>query len=90
VVGPKSALGKSEIALNDLNWIGPPLSGPLAVQVRVRSSQELRPATVERGEEGAVVRFVEPELGVSPGQACVIYDGARGIRVLGGGFIRQL
>ena len=89
VVGPRSALGKTEIALYDLNWIGPEFSGALAVQVRVRSSQALRPATVEHAGEDAVVRFAEPEIGVSPGQACVIYDGANGSRVLGGGFIRR-
>src|SRR4029077_9348112 len=48
VVGPRSALGKSEIALNDVNWIGPAFDGALSVQVRVRSSQALRPAEVER------------------------------------------
>jgi tRNA-uridine 2-sulfurtransferase len=89
VVGPRSALGRSEIALYDLNWIGPALDGPLAVQVRVRSSQVLRPAEIERSGEGAVVRFAAPELGVSPGQACVVYDAAAGSRVLGGGFIRR-
>ena len=89
VVGLRSALGRSEIALYDLNWIGPALDGPLAVQVRVRSSQALRPAEIERSGEGAAVRFAAPELGVSPGQACVVYDAATGSRVLGGGFIRR-
>jgi tRNA-specific 2-thiouridylase len=89
VVGPRSALGKTEIGLRDLNWIGPDFADALPVQVRVRSSQALREATVERAGEGAIVRFTEPELGVSPGQACVIYDGASGSRVLGGGFIRR-
>jgi len=89
VVGPRSALGRSEIALYDLNWIGPAVDGPLAVQVRLRSSQALRPAEIERSGEGAVVRFAAPELGVSPGQACVVYDAATGSRVLGGGFIRR-
>jgi tRNA-specific 2-thiouridylase len=89
VVGPRSALGRNEIALYDLNWIGPALEDVLPVQVRVRSSQALRPATVERAGEGAVVRFAEPEVGVSPGQACVVYDAATGSRVLGGGFIRR-
>ena len=89
VVGPRSALGKTEITLYDLNWIGPEFTGVSAVRVRVRSSQALRPATVERAGDGAIVRFAEPELGVSPGQACVIYDGTRGSRVLGGGFIRR-
>jgi tRNA-specific 2-thiouridylase len=57
--------------------------------VRVRSSQALRPAEIEHTNEGAIVRFAEPEIGVSPGQACVVYDAAKGSRVLGGGFIRR-
>lgn len=89
VVGPRSALGKTEIALYDTNWLGPDFDGALPVQVRVRSSQTLRPAEVVREGEGLTVRFAEPEIGVSPGQACVIYDQATGSRVLGGGFIRR-
>ena len=89
VVGPRSALGRSEITLHDLNWLGPRLEGALPVQVRLRSSQPLRPAEIELAEKGAIVRFAEPELGVSPGQACVVYDAGAGSRVLGGGFIRR-
>ncbi|TAJ35312.1 MAG: tRNA 2-thiouridine(34) synthase MnmA [Reyranella sp.] len=89
VVGPRSALGRSEMALHDMNWIGPAVAGALPVQVRVRSSQALRPAEIELAGEGATVRFAEPEIGVSPGQACVVYDRATGSRVLGGGFIRR-
>ena len=89
VVGPRSALGRSETALYDLNWLGPMVEGALPVRVRVRSSQPLRSAVIELAEEGAVVRFAEPEFGVSPGQACVVYDAAAGSRVLGGGFIRR-
>mgnify|MGYP001807675311 FL=1 len=89
VVGPRSALGRDEIALYDVNWLAGAVDGPLPVQVRVRSSQSLRPAEIELTEEGAIVRFAEPEVGVSPGQACVVYDAATGSRVLGGGFIRR-
>ena len=89
VVGPRVALGRGEIALYDVNWIGQKIEGALAVQVRVRSSQALRPAEIELAGESAVVRFAEPEIGVSPGQACVVYDSATGSRVLGGGFIRR-
>jgi tRNA-specific 2-thiouridylase len=89
VVGPRSALGKREIALYDVNWIGPEFEGTQPVQVRVRSSQALRPAEVERAGGTYVVRFAEPEIGVSPGQACVMYDAESGSRVLGGGFIRR-
>ena len=89
VVGPKSALGRREIALYDVNWIGPAFDGAQPVQVRVRSSQALRSAEIERSGDMTVVRFAEPEAGVSPGQACVVYDAASGSRVLGGGFIRR-
>jgi len=89
VVGPRSALGRSDIALYDVNWLGPDFEGALPVQVRVRSSQTLRPACVERCNKGFTIRFAEPEIGVSPGQACVIYDKANGSRVLGGGFIQR-
>ncbi len=89
VVGPRSALGRREIALYDVNWLAADLTAPLAVQVRVRSSQTLRPAEVERAGAGLIVRFADPEIGVSPGQACVIYDQATGSRVLGGGFIQR-
>jgi tRNA-specific 2-thiouridylase len=89
VVGPRSALGRGEIVLYDVNWLGPEFDGVLPVQVRVRSSQALRPGEVVRSGSGYVVRFTEPEFGVSPGQACVMYDAANGSRVLGGGFIRR-
>ena len=89
VVGPRAALGRTEMALYDLNWIGPALEGRVPVQVRVRSSQALRPAEIALSGDGASVHFAEPEVGVSPGQACVVYDAATGSRVLGGGFIRR-
>ena len=92
VVGPRSSLGRREIALANVNWLGPDFADALAVQVRVRSSQALRPATVLTGGTrggGWRVVFDEPEFGVSPGQACVIYDAAAGSRVLGGGFITR-
>jgi tRNA-specific 2-thiouridylase len=89
VVGPRAALGRDEITLYDVNWLDAPFEGWLPVQVRVRSSQTLRPADIELTGEGAVVRFAEPEVGVSPGQACVVHDRQTGSRVLGGGFIRR-
>jgi tRNA-specific 2-thiouridylase len=86
VVGPRAALGRERVELAGINWLGPTLDADLPVQVRVRSSQALRPAIVS---PGGSVTFAEPEFGVSPGQACVIYDAANGSRVLGGGFIRR-
>jgi tRNA-specific 2-thiouridylase len=91
VVGPRSALGRQEAMLADVNWLGPAFAGRLPVQVRVRSSQPLRAAEISLSGEGgrseASVHFAEPEFGISPGQACVVYDAEKGSRVLGGGFI---
>ena len=57
----------------------------LAVAARVRST---RPPAPARLFADAHVAFDEPESGVSPGQACVIYDSTdASARLLGGGFI---
>ncbi|MDP8915968.1 MAG: tRNA 2-thiouridine(34) synthase MnmA, partial [Pseudomonadota bacterium] len=53
------------------------------VLARVRSTREPVPARLT--SDGLV--FDTPEEGVSPGQACVLYDPAVPSRVLGGGFI---
>jgi len=91
VVGPRSALGRDRIELYDVNWLGAelPADAALPVQVRVRSSQALRPASIACEDGTLFVSFAEPEMGVSPGQACVVYDAESGSRVLGGGFIRR-
>jgi tRNA-specific 2-thiouridylase len=93
VVGPREALATRTIRVADVNWLG---DGPLAgigpdgmeVAVRVRSTREPRPALLRPGNSGAEVELLAPEDGVSPGQACVIYDSeAPRARVLGGGTI---
>ena len=93
VVGPRAALGCAGLSLDRVNWLGDgpiPAEG-LDVSVKIRSAMEavpavLRPAADEAETGGAVIDFVEPAFGVSPGQACVFYAGTR---VLGGGWIRR-
>lgn len=93
VVGPREALGVREVRLRDLNWIGDvaldalPPEG-LDVAVRVRSTRAPREARLLRDDFGLIIVLAGEEEGVSPGQACVIYDHAgSGARVLGGGTI---
>jgi tRNA-specific 2-thiouridylase len=87
VVGPREALLCRTIGLRHVNWLGggtPPVEG-IAVDVKVRSTQPVRPGRfiAGPGATGTVV-LDDPEAGVAPGQACVFYrDG----RVLGGGWI---
>ena len=90
IVGPREALKQNEIAINELNWLGTkPLSEePLRVFAKIRSTRPPVLASIHRANEGVVVTIAEGEYGISPGQACVLYEGAgEGARVLGGGFI---
>jgi tRNA-specific 2-thiouridylase len=86
VVGPKSALQVKEIALREVNWLGEAPLGdePVPVAVKVRSTRPPVAARVRRDGTGARVIIDATEEGVSPGQACVFYQGSR---VLGGGWI---
>src|SRR5271155_1687959 len=90
IVGPRSSLAIARLRLRDLNWIGGgggadlPAAG-LPIGARVRSTRPPAPALLSPTGE---IEFVQPESGVSPGQACVFYDSIDpGARVLGGGFI---
>ncbi len=87
VVGPRSALARTRVLVREVNWIGPEAAAGALVraEVRLRSAQPPAAATVRlSGDGGAVVTLDEPQFGVAPGQACVMYDGDR---VLGGGWI---
>lgn len=86
LVGPRAALACREIHLKDVTWVVPPLasSQPWDVTVKVRSTHHDVPAQVWVQGTQAVIRLSEPEYGVAPGQACVLY---RGTQVLGGGWI---
>jgi tRNA-specific 2-thiouridylase len=88
VVGPKSALGVSRVALRELNWLGDSAipSDGVAVSVKLRSAAPAASARVFATESGAELHLDSPQLGVAPGQAGVLY---RGERVLGGGWIAR-
>lgn len=93
IVGPKEALFTRKIALRDVNWLGDEsiedsVGDGRAVFVKIRSTQGPIPARLFARPEGVFVTLDEGDHGVSPGQACVFYDGAgTGARVFGGGWI---
>lgn len=90
IVGPKEALGCQKIILNKVNWLGEVTdaeSSSYQLQVKIRSSQEPVDATVQlKKDQKAEVTFDQLEYGVSPGQACVFYQGNQ---MMGGGWIEQ-
>ena len=91
VVGPKEALFTRELKLRELNWLG---GGEIEdrgqVHAKVRSTRPAAPAKLLAAGDGARVVLNDGDHGVSPGQACVLYEGeGPGARVLGGGWIAE-
>lgn len=82
VVGPRAALAIGAAQIVDMNWIGGAYQGPM--EVKVRSLAKPAPARIEGTGADRRLVFLQPEYGVAPGQAAVLYAGTR---VLGGGWI---
>jgi tRNA-specific 2-thiouridylase len=93
VVGPREALLTRSLRLKETNWLGDQESleaaagEGLAVLARVRSTRDPVAARLALQDGEPAVAFDTPDEGVSPGQACVLYDAQVPSRVLGGGFI---
>ncbi|CAM3968362.1 tRNA-specific 2-thiouridylase MnmA [Novosphingobium lubricantis] len=95
LVGPRAMLAVGRATIVDTNRIGPlppadlpPTDLPYsALTAKVRSLAKPVPVVLEGplGNGAATtLRFVQPEYGVAPGQAAVLYAGER---VIGGGWI---
>lgn len=85
MVGPRTMLAVGSARIIETNRIGPLPDAPLTA--KVRSMAKPVPVTLEGafGDGASVtIRFDQPEYGVAPGQAAVLYAGER---VIGGGWI---
>jgi tRNA-uridine 2-sulfurtransferase len=90
IVGPRQALLRHDVRIEALNWLGRDALGatPKMIFAKIRSSRPAVEATVRLGATAPIIHLPAGELGVSPGQACVLYEGqGPGARLLGGGFI---
>jgi len=68
-----------------VNWLADDLPATFPCTVKIRSQHKGVPAEVDRLDEDRIrVRFQNPECGIAPGQAVVLYDDDR---VLGSGWI---
>ncbi len=89
VLGPRHALRQQGLIASDCNWLvdPPPLGEALRCAVQIRYNSSPKPAKVICGEaDGSSFRvyFDQPEEGIAPGQAAVVFAADR---VLGGGWI---
>lgn len=86
VIGTKDDLGRSELEAERLNWLVDGLPARFSCRAKIRYQHAAAAADVQIVDDGRMrVRFHDPQYGVAPGQAVVLYDGDR---VLGGGWIR--
>ena len=89
IVGGKQDVYASEFIVSDLNWITfEKLTEPLIVKARIRYLHHEAEAVISPAEGDKVsVKFTEPQMAVTPGQAAVFYDGDL---VVGGGTIERV
>jgi tRNA-specific 2-thiouridylase len=81
----KRDLEKKDLIAGEINWIsGKKPKLPLKIQAKIRSQQQLFPATVKQFGKKIRVIFDKPQRAITPGQSIVFYS-SRGL--LGGGII---
>ena len=88
IIGPEEYLYSNSCIVSYANWLsdGIPSEGASCC-VRLRSShRDIRARVYMHGQDKVKVELEEEYKGITPGQACVMYDGTR---VLGGGYILQ-
>ncbi|HEV8067372.1 MAG TPA: tRNA 2-thiouridine(34) synthase MnmA [Planctomycetaceae bacterium] len=85
VLGTHEELARRELEADRLNWLVADVPTQFRCRAQIRYRHEAAEAEVFVDDERIRVRFAEPQYGVTPGQAVVLYDADR---VLGGGWIR--
>lgn len=87
VLGAYADLGRTTLDAHEINWLVDDVPSQFECLAQIRYQHTAATARVEVIEHNRVqVQFAEPQFGVAPGQALVLYSGDR---VLGGGWICQ-
>ena len=89
VLGLYDELLRAELSADRANWLVDPatIGGACEVQIRYNSGPQPATVTLDPADSSRFsVKFDEPQAGVAPGQAAVVYQGER---VLGGGWIES-
>ncbi len=87
VLGTHDELACSDLEADRLSWLIDDVPETFECLAQIRYQHTASVARIERLAADQIrVRFAEPQFGVAPGQALVLYEGDR---VIGGGWIRQ-
>jgi len=76
IVGGRSDIYKDEFMVSQLNWIANEgIKQPMAFMTKIRSSHKEAEAIITSINKDSVqVRFKEPQMAITPGQAAVFYE----------------
>jgi tRNA-uridine 2-sulfurtransferase len=87
IVGEHDEIFRSDLCIEELNWLSepPPVGAVVEVQIRHRAPAA-RATVTELSEESVALEFSNPQRAVAPGQSAVIFQGDV---VLGGGRIAR-
>ena len=88
LVGSKEEVYGDEFIASELNWIAiEQLHQPIEVEAKIRYlHREAEAIVIPLDKDRAQVKFKEPQMAITPGQAVVFYHGDM---VLGGGIVQQ-
>lgn len=89
IVGYRSDLDSSSLFIKEVNWLiePPKLGDVMTCNVKLRSAHKPIEAKITALQDNrASVQLSEAYQGITPGQACVMYDGDK---LLGGGWIER-
>lgn len=89
-LGDRADLAASGLVANQWNWIAPTLAAGASLRgtAKIRATHEPADCVITGLPDGAcAVRFDTKQSAITPGQAVVVYDGAR---VMGGGWIHEV
>lgn len=85
IVGPKEALARNVIYINNCNWLSDIAESGMDVSIKLRSVSPVSSAKLySTGNNCAEIHLDAVQYGIAPGQAAVCYQDGR---VLGGGWI---
>ena len=87
IAGGRDQLYRDELTASELNWIAEKPSQPIGAKARIRYRHREAEAMIVPLDESRVrVKFKEPQMAITPGQAVVFYDDEV---VIGGGTIES-
>ena len=88
IVGTKRETYRDELVASKLNWIAMKiLQQPIAVKAKIRYLHKEAEALIAPLDEDKIhIKFKEPQMAITPGQAAVLYDDDT---VIGGGTIER-